>query len=90
MRIHALFRPFGSEGSGAKICSVLSPGDILVHGEIRGGEYHEGTDWGTSNGGSSLCAIVTLAWYSGLCSSIMKVGVAAYVKFRLLSFGIKI
>ena len=37
-----LFRPFGSGGNGAKLCSVLPSDDILVHGEIRGGEYHEG------------------------------------------------
>jgi hypothetical protein len=37
-----LFRPVGSKGSGAEIFSVLPSDDILVHGEIRGGEYHEG------------------------------------------------
>jgi hypothetical protein len=36
-----LFRPFGSRGSGAKLCSVLPSYDILVHGAIIGGEYHE-------------------------------------------------
>jgi hypothetical protein len=36
-----LFRTFCSTGSGAKLCSVLPSDDILVHGEIRGGEYHE-------------------------------------------------
>jgi hypothetical protein len=36
-----LFRTFGSGGSGAKLGSVLPSDDILVHGEIRGGEYHE-------------------------------------------------
>ena len=37
-----LFQPFGSGGSGAKLCSLLPSGDILVHGEVRGGEYHDG------------------------------------------------
>jgi hypothetical protein len=37
-----LFRPFGSEGTSAKFCYVLPSDDILVHGDIRGGEYHEG------------------------------------------------
>jgi hypothetical protein len=37
-----LFRPFGSGGSDTKLCYVLSLDVILVHSEIRGGEYHEG------------------------------------------------
>jgi hypothetical protein len=37
-----LFRPFGSGGSEAEPCSVLPSDDILVHGEIRGGENLEG------------------------------------------------
>jgi hypothetical protein len=36
-----LFQPFGSGGSDAKLYPVLSSCDILVHGEVRGGEYHE-------------------------------------------------
>jgi hypothetical protein len=36
-----LFQLFSSGGSG-KLCSVLPSGDILVHGEIIGGEYDEG------------------------------------------------
>jgi hypothetical protein len=36
-----LFRPFGSGGSGAQLCSVLPSDNFLVQGEIRGGEYHE-------------------------------------------------
>ena len=30
-----LFRPFGSGGSVAKLYSVLTSGDFLVHGEVR-------------------------------------------------------
>jgi hypothetical protein len=30
-----LFRPFGSGGSAAKLYSVLTSGDFLVHGEVR-------------------------------------------------------
>jgi hypothetical protein len=37
-----LFRPFGSGGSGMKLRSLLPSGDILVHGEVRDEEYHEG------------------------------------------------
>jgi hypothetical protein len=37
-----LFRPFGSRGSDAKLCSVLPSDDIMVHDEIRGEEYYEG------------------------------------------------
>ena len=37
-----LFRPFGSGGSGAKLGSVLPASDILVHGEVSDGEFHEG------------------------------------------------
>jgi hypothetical protein len=36
-----LFRTFCSTGSGAKLCSVLPSDDILVHGKIISGEYHE-------------------------------------------------
>jgi hypothetical protein len=34
-----LFRPFGSGGSGVKLYSVFQLDEILVHGEVRGGEY---------------------------------------------------
>lgn len=37
-----LLGPFGSIGSGAKLYYVLPSDDILVHGEIRSGECHEG------------------------------------------------
>ena len=37
-----LFRPFGSGGSGAKLCTVLPASDILVHGDVSDGEFHEG------------------------------------------------
>jgi hypothetical protein len=33
---------FDRLGSGTKLCYVLSSDDILVHDEIRSGEYHEG------------------------------------------------
>jgi hypothetical protein len=39
---HALFRPFGFEGSNLKLCSVLTSDNFLVYGEIIGGEYHQG------------------------------------------------
>jgi hypothetical protein len=37
-----LFQPFDFGGTNAKLCSMLPSNDILVHGEIRGGEYHDG------------------------------------------------
>jgi hypothetical protein len=36
-----LFRLFGSGESGAKLCSFFPSGDILLHGKVRGEEYHE-------------------------------------------------
>ena len=37
-----LFRPFGSGGSGAKLCFLLPASDILVQDDVSNGEYHEG------------------------------------------------
>ena len=85
-----LFLPFGSGGSGAKLCSVLTPSDILVHGEVRRREYYEGRIRGLANGELSLRAVEGLAWCSGLRSSGMQVAAATQVKFRVLPFRVKI
>jgi hypothetical protein len=62
----------------------------LVHGKVRGGEYHEGWIGGLAiNGGSSLCVVVGFAWCSGVCSNNMKVDAAVQVKFRILPFRMK-
>ena len=37
-----LFRPFGSGGSGAKLCTVLPASDFLIHGDVSDGEFHDG------------------------------------------------
>jgi hypothetical protein len=81
-----LFRPFGSGGSGAKLCSLLPSRWHLVHGELRDGEYHEDRIGGLANGGLSLCTVEGLAWCSGFRSSSMQVGAATRVKFRVLPF----
>jgi hypothetical protein len=36
-----LFRPFGYEGSGVKLGSVLPANDFLIHGEVGDGEFYE-------------------------------------------------
>jgi hypothetical protein len=84
-----LFQTFGSRGSGVKLCSGLSSDDILIHGEIRGEEYHEGRIWSTSNGVSGLFDVDGIAWCSGSRSSSMHVGATTQVKFRVLSFRVK-
>jgi hypothetical protein len=85
-----LFRPFGSGGSGAKLCSVSTSSDILIHGEVRRREYHEVQIGGLANWDLSLRAVEGLAWCSGLRSSGMQVGAATQVKFRVLPFRVKI
>jgi hypothetical protein len=49
---------------------------LLVHGEVRGEEYHEGRIGGLAVGGSSLYTVEGLAWCSGFYSSSMQAGAA--------------
>jgi hypothetical protein len=82
-----LFRPFGSGGSSAKLCSVLL---TLIHGEVIRREYDEGRIGGLAKGGSILYAVERLACCFELRNSGMKVGVATQMKFRVLPFRVKI
>ena len=62
---------------------------LLVHGEVRSREFHEGGIGGLAKEGSSLRDVEELAWCSGIRSSGMKVGAAAQVKFIVLPFRVK-
>jgi hypothetical protein len=63
---------------------------LLVHGEVRGGEYHEGRIGGLAIGGLSLYTVEGFPWCFGFHNSSMQVGAATHVKFRILPFRMKI
>jgi hypothetical protein len=71
-----LFRPFGSEGSDAKLHSLLPSGDFwfMVKSEVQNIMKAR---LRTSNGGSSLCTFEVFDWCSEFRSSNRKVGTAA-------------
>jgi hypothetical protein len=73
-----------------KALSFVAIKRLLVHGEVRGGEYHEGRIGGLAIGGLSLYTVEGLSWCSGFRGSSMQVGAATQVKFRVLHFKMKI
>jgi hypothetical protein len=85
-----LFRPFGSRGSGAKLCSLLPSDDILVHGEITHWKYHEGR---IRELAMEVRVSVLLRELLGVLEVSQKHyanGTASQVKFRVLPFRVKI
>jgi hypothetical protein len=70
--------------------SFVAIRQLLVHGEVRGREYHEGRIGGLAIGGSSLYTVKGLAWCCGFHNSSMQVGAATHVKFRVFPFRMKI
>jgi hypothetical protein len=76
-----LFRLFGSRGSGTKLCSVLPSDDILVHGEIRGEDYHACWFGGLAMKIGVSVVLWDLFGFLGFAAAICS-GTAAQLKFR--------